>query len=102
MRSTSIIRAESAAIVVLLLFSGSALAQAERSRTAGSALHKLVAAEWDYEMEQHPSWASSLGDRRWNDRWEDLRMEAIVTRHNRHRQVLTELSHIDRSRSAMN
>ena len=41
------------------------------------ALHAFFEAEWNYEMEQNPTRASSLGDRRWNDRWGDNSQEAI-------------------------
>jgi hypothetical protein len=38
----------------------------------------LLEAEWNYTMEQAPAWASSLGHRRWNDRWEGLSLERNV------------------------
>ncbi len=68
--------------------------------SAGGALHRLFDAEWDYQMEQNPTWASRLGDRRWNDRWQDASLEAIRKRHDHDLGVLAELQHIDRSRLA--
>lgn len=65
---------------------------------AGAALHKLFDAEWDYEMEQNPVWASMLGDRRWNDRWGDESLAAIQKRHEHDLAVLEKLKHIDRGR----
>jgi uncharacterized protein (DUF885 family) len=84
------------AIFLLLLLHTSGYAQGRRPNLAASTLHALFAAEWDYDMEQYPAWASTLGDRRWNDRWEDLSMAAILKRHNHHREVLARLSKIDR------
>lgn len=64
---------------------------------AAKALHELFASEWDYQMEQHPTWASRLGDRRWNDRWEDLSVDAIKKRHQHNIEVIAKLKAIDRS-----
>src|SRR5258708_1722451 len=43
--------------------------------SASKALHDLIAAEWEYEMQQFPEAASGLGDRRWNDRWSDQNLQ---------------------------
>jgi uncharacterized protein (DUF885 family) len=67
-----------------------------RLNEVAKALHDLFASEWDYQMEQHPTWASSLGDRRWNDRWGDRSIDAINQRHNHYLNVLTKLKAMDR------
>lgn len=65
---------------------------------AAKALHALFDAEWEYTMEQNPTWASSLGDRRWNDRWEDASLDAVRKREDRTKDALVRLNKIDRSK----
>lgn len=63
---------------------------------AGKALHELFEREWDYQLEQYPTWASRLGDRRWNDRWEDRSLAAIEKRQSHYMDVLTYLQSMNR------
>src|SRR5437899_876334 len=67
-------------LICLLLLSPLAAAQTT-STNAARTLHALFDRTWDYEMEQHPTRASSLGDRRWNDRWGDDSPTAVEARH---------------------
>ena len=82
---------------MLLLLCKSVPAQDAPGVHATKALHDLFAAEWDYQMEQHPTWASTLGDRRWNDRWGDASVEAIFKRHDHDIETLSKLTQIDRA-----
>ncbi len=59
-------------------------------------LHALFDAEWEHTMETSPTWASQLGDRRWNDRWPDMSLAAIEREHARDKQVLEQLTAIRR------
>ncbi|CAN5912106.1 DUF885 domain-containing protein [soil metagenome] len=59
-------------------------------------LHAIFDAEWEHTMETSPTWASQLGDRRWNDRWPDLSLSAIESEHARDLQVLGKLDDIKR------
>jgi uncharacterized protein (DUF885 family) len=63
---------------------------------ATQSLLALFASEWDYTMEQNPTWASALGDRRWNDRWPDLSLTAVRNRHEHAIETLGHLRRIDR------
>ena len=65
--------------------------------SASKALHDLFTTEWDYDMQQHPEHASTLGDRRWNDRWTDESLEATARRYQHNQEVLARLAKIDRS-----
>ena len=65
--------------------------------TAGEALHALFAEEWEHTMERSPTWASELGDRRWNDRWEDLSLATAERENERARGVLEGLLKISRA-----
>jgi len=61
-----------------------------------AALKAFFAQEWDWTMRENPVWASNLGDRRFNDRWEDVSLENL-DRQQAHRQdALTRLSAIPR------
>jgi len=59
-------------------------------------LRDLFAAEWDWTMKENPTWASRLGDRRWNDRWEDVSVENVERQYQRRRDALAALERIPR------
>ena len=71
-------------------------ARGAENKTAGKALNEFFEAEWNYEMEQSPARASSMGDRRWNDRWGDQSLEAIHKREAHTRDALERLKKFDR------
>ena len=60
------------------------------------ALTDFLAAEWEYTMQQSPVWASNLGDRRFNDRWDDQSRAAIAARHEHDSATLKRLATIPR------
>jgi uncharacterized protein (DUF885 family) len=61
-------------------------------------LHALMEREWQYQLEHNPTYASVLGDRRWNDRWDDLSLSAIEADHQHNLQVLAQLRAMERER----
>ena len=64
---------------------------------ASATLQHFFDAEWDWNLERDPTWASLLGDRRWNNRWEDVSLEAIERNHQHRVAALERLSAIERA-----
>lgn len=75
-----------------------ALALAPRMTAAAPAddLHALFAAEWEHTMQVNPTWASTLGDRRWNEQWDDASPTAAEREHQHADEVLQKLTAIPR------
>src|SRR5215212_11473800 len=94
--------------LVLSLLAAAAVLQAapagaQRRAAASSpaaALNQLFEEEWEWTMREAPTFASSLGDRRYNDRWTDLSLPAIERRQQHREQTLVRLQKIDRARLA--
>src|SRR2546423_12491729 len=81
-------------LILALFLTRAALAE---NKEAGKALNEFFEAEWNYEMEQSPARASSMGDRRWNDRWGDQSLEAIRKREEHAKDALARLKKFDRA-----
>ncbi len=62
------------------------------------ALHELFEQEWEWALREFPTFASHLGDKRYNDRWPDLSLAAHERRHRHQREVLERIKGIDRAR----
>lgn len=78
--------------LLLILFAFSCSVFADEAQK----LHAIFDADWEHAMETSPTWASQLGDRRWNDRWPDLSLSAIEREHSRDVQMLEKLDSIQR------
>ena len=63
---------------------------------AADDLNALFAREWDRRMADHPTWASTLGDKRFNRAWPDLSAAALAARHAADRVWLEQLRAIPR------
>jgi uncharacterized protein (DUF885 family) len=79
---------------VLSLAPATAVAQ---SHDAAAALHQLFDEQWERGLRESPETASYRGDRRYNDRWSDLSIDAIRAREQADRDALAQLRAIDRS-----
>jgi uncharacterized protein (DUF885 family) len=84
------------AVVGMLLTAVTHAQKPVDTNTAGVALHALFDREWEWELTQDPLWASYLGDRRWNDRWEDISIGALAARQTHRESVLKDLAAIPR------
>jgi hypothetical protein len=51
-----------------------------QERDPSSGFRKILEADWEYGLQQHPERASARGDRRFNNRWTDLSAAAIKAR----------------------
>ena len=58
-------------------------------------LHRLFEQEWERTLRESPTFASFLGDKRYNREWGDSSMAAIERSHERDRRVLEQLDAID-------
>ena len=65
------------------------------AQDAGVRLHKLFDAEWERTLRESPTWASNLGDRRYNKKWSDMSLEAANRSHRANQTALTTLKSID-------
>lgn len=63
--------------------------------SAGEQLNALFAEEWENRLRENPTFASRLGDRRYNDQWGDESLEAIERQHQHRQEVLRKLDVID-------
>ena len=75
-------------LFVLSPLSGMAQSPAERLQT-------LFEEEWQYNLREFPTMASSLGDKQYNDRWPDVSLAAMSKRHDHERELLNRLAKID-------
>jgi prolyl oligopeptidase len=84
------------AFTFTLLLLGSIPAQADPTEI----FNTLLKDAWEWELAEKPVFASRLGDRRYNDQWADISVEANERRHRQQREFLRRLSEIDASRLA--
>ena len=73
-----------------------AFASAAFSQSADSAeLKAFFEAEWQWNLEQSPTFASFLGDKRYNARWNDQSLDAFARRNRHHAEALEKLKLFD-------
>ncbi|HEX8247934.1 MAG TPA: DUF885 domain-containing protein [Pyrinomonadaceae bacterium] len=70
---------------------------AQNQTNAAQKLYALFDGEWQWTMENAPTFASYLGDKRYNARWSDLSIASINKRNEHRAEVLAKLKQINRS-----
>jgi uncharacterized protein (DUF885 family) len=95
-------RLKAVRVLIFVVLAGTFLsAGAAETKTAknaaGQKLHDYLAAEWEYTLQRNPVFASILGDRRFNDRWEDASLAAFQAQHQHAQQALQRLQQINRA-----
>ncbi|HEY3818194.1 MAG TPA: DUF885 family protein [Polyangiaceae bacterium] len=58
-------------------------------------LGQIIAERWDYTMRTSPEWASTLGDKRYNDRWSDYSEKFVMDDLAESRKYLARLEAVD-------
>ncbi len=84
-------------LAFLLLNFSIVLAQQSTQNDSTKQLYALFNTEWEYNLRENPTFASYLGDKRYNDKWEDQTLAAIERRHRHNSEVLEKLKKIDSS-----
>lgn len=81
--------------LTLILLTPCAVAEVQPD-TATATLHQLFELDWERRLADEPTQASRLGDRRYNDRWPDLSLQALARRHRDDQAALAALAAVDR------
>jgi uncharacterized protein (DUF885 family) len=79
---------------IFLLLAGASATNAQDGAANGE-LDKLFAEEWEYTLREQPTFASHVGDPRYNDRWPDLSLAAYEKRQAHRTELLARLEQID-------
>jgi uncharacterized protein (DUF885 family) len=90
------------AFLLALLTTSTLFAQTKGALLASAgpakALHALFDSEWEYTMRENPTYASVLGDKRYNDRWEDASLANVEKQHQHALDVQKKLAAINRGK----
>ena len=87
-------------LTVLFAFSFAIHAQTAKSNDseATKQLYALFNSEWERNLRESPTFATYLGDKRYNDKWSDNSLSAIEARYKQDISTLEKLKKIDRSK----
>ena len=85
------------ALLLVPFLSRPAAAQSKAARPS-STLASLIAEDWEWHLSRSPTYASVIGDRRWNDRWDDLSIDALAVEHRHDVAFLEKLDKLTKSK----
>ncbi|HSG70415.1 MAG TPA: DUF885 domain-containing protein, partial [Planctomycetaceae bacterium] len=81
--------------VALCVTLSSAITLSAQESDEAKKLDILFEEEWEWSMREYPTWASHLGDLRYNTQWEDESLDAYQRRHEHRQEVLARIKSID-------
>jgi len=87
-------------VVAVVLFSAFATVFARdvsAQNESTQQIYILFDSEWEFGLKENPTFASFLGDKRYNDRWTDSSLAAIEMRNQRRIETLAALKKINRN-----
>jgi uncharacterized protein (DUF885 family) len=90
------VRLFASSVLLAPIVAATLVAQGPSAADPGARLHMLFDREWEWELQQSPLTASSLSDKRWNDRWDDMSLAALDMRQEHRKKVLDEVTAIPR------
>ena len=73
------------------------LAAPTTTSPTGRALHALFDEEWERDLAESPVWASSIGDRRYDRKWDDPSLAAQAKREAHDRELLAKVTRLNRA-----
>ncbi len=85
------------AVLLFVLVSGFVLAQSADLESRRKMLKDLLKEQWEYALEADPVFASTIGDKRWNDKLSDESVAGIKKDYEKNREFLKEFEAIDTS-----
>ena len=97
MRFLRIICAITVSFWLLCSTSNSFSADVSSGDSESGKLHALFDEQWERDMQNSPEWASTLGDRRFNQNWSNLSLAAFAAYTAGDQLALSQLSEIDRT-----
>jgi uncharacterized protein (DUF885 family) len=86
------------ALAAILAMPAIAQEKTPSDQSLAQKLNELYAAEWETTLREAPTFASHLGDLRYNDRWSDVGLDAIERRHKHQQDLLARLNAIEASK----
>jgi uncharacterized protein (DUF885 family) len=95
----NVLKMKSLFLVLLLCFAFQMILAQQKfdQNEATKQLYALFDSEWEWTLREYPTFASYLGDKRYNDRWEDAGLDAYERRRQHGIERLGKLQKINRA-----
>ena len=86
------------AMILTLVFASTVTLGQTRRNTESERLHALFDQEWEWGLQEYPTFATYVGDPRYDDRLGDISSEALERRKQHARELVRKIEAIDRSK----